>query len=53
MTVALLLGATLVLGQADAGHLRERTADGRHCLRWPVSARARGAVTFVQSSWRG
>ena len=50
MTVALLLGAALALGQVDAGYVRERTTDGRHCLRWPVSARARGAVTFVQSA---
>jgi hypothetical protein len=50
MSVALLLGAGVLLGQVDAGYVRERTADGQHCLRWPVVAPRRSAVTFVQSS---
>src|SRR5215471_13503555 len=50
MNVALLLGAGALLGQVDAGYVRERTSDGQHCLRWPVAAPQRSAVTFVQSS---
>ncbi len=47
---ALLAGAALLLRQADAGYVRERTSDGEHCLRWPISALAHGGVTFVQSA---
>jgi matrixin len=50
MSVALLLGAGVLLGQVDAGYARERTSDGQHCLRWPVAAPQRSAVTFVQSA---
>jgi len=50
MTAPLLLAAGLMLGQVDAGYVRERTSDGLHCLRWPVTAPARSPLTFVQSS---
>src|SRR5215470_3891937 len=50
MNVALLLGAGVLLGQVDAGYVRERTSDGQHCLRWPVAAPQRRAVTFAQSA---
>ena len=50
MSVALLLGAGVLLGQVDAGYARERTTDGQHCLRWPVTAPQRRTLTFVQSS---
>lgn len=50
MSLPLVLGAALVLGQADAGYVREQTGDGLHCLRWPVRAPARSPLTFVQSS---
>ncbi|HUM12448.1 MAG TPA: myxosortase-dependent metalloprotease, MXAN_2677/MXAN_2678 family [Myxococcaceae bacterium] len=50
MSFPLLLGVSLLLGQVDAGYVRERTSDGQHCLRWPVSARSTAAVTFVQST---
>ena len=47
-SVAVLLSG-LVLGQS-AQYVRTKSDDGAHCLRWPVSAGARGAVHFVQSS---
>ena len=50
MTLPLLLAARLLLGEADAGYVRERTSDGAHCLRWPVQAGASSATSFVQSS---
>ena len=50
MTLPLLLAARLLLGEADAGYVRERTSDGAHCLRWPVQAGASSAISFVQSS---
>ena len=50
MSAPLLLVAGLMLGQADAGYLREHTADGGHCLRWPVAAGSAAEVTFVQST---
>ena len=50
MKLPLLLTARLLLGQADAGYVREKTDDGAHCLRWPVAAGATSQVTFVQSS---
>jgi uncharacterized protein (TIGR03382 family) len=50
MTLPLLLTAHLLLGQADAGYVRETTGDGAHCLRWPVAAGATSQVTFAQSS---
>jgi len=39
----------LVLGQTIP-YVRTRTGDGAHCLRWPVSAGARGSIHYVQSS---
>jgi MYXO-CTERM domain-containing protein len=50
MTLPLLLTAHLLLGQTDAGYVREETGNGAHCLRWPVAAGATSQVTFVQSS---
>jgi hypothetical protein len=50
MTLPLLLTAQLLLGQSDAGYVREKTGDGSHCLRWPVTAGASSQLTFVQSS---
>ena len=50
MTLPLLLAATVLLGQADAGYVREKTDDGAHCFRWPVAAGATSQLTFVQSS---
>ncbi len=50
MIIPISLAAGLVLGQADAGYVRERTSDGLHCLRWPVKAPSRSLVTLVQSS---
>jgi len=50
MTLPLLLTAGLLLGQADAGYVREKTDDGAHCLRWPVAAGATSQLTFVQSA---
>ncbi|HEY3586176.1 MAG TPA: myxosortase-dependent metalloprotease, MXAN_2677/MXAN_2678 family [Myxococcaceae bacterium] len=39
----------LVLGQT-VPYVRTKTDDGKHCLRWPVNAGARGSIQFVQSS---
>jgi len=39
----------LVLGQT-VPYVRTKTDDGSHCLRWPVTAGARGSIHFVQSS---
>ena len=50
MTLPLVLAARLLLGQADAGYVREQTSDGAHCLRWPVAAGTSSQLTFVQSS---
>ncbi|MGZ3444193.1 MAG: myxosortase-dependent metalloprotease, MXAN_2677/MXAN_2678 family [Myxococcaceae bacterium] len=50
MSLPLLLGMSILLGQADAGYVRERTSDGEHCLRWPVAAGSTSTVTFVQSA---
>ena len=50
MTLPLVLAARLLLGQADAGYVREETSDGGHCLRWPVAAGTSSQLTFVQSS---
>jgi hypothetical protein len=50
MTLSLLLVSAVLLGQVDAGYVREKTDDGAHCLRWPVGAGATSQVTFVQSS---
>lgn len=50
MTLPLVLAARLLLGQADAGYVREQTSDGAHCLRWPVPAGTSSQLTFVQSS---
>jgi uncharacterized protein (TIGR03382 family) len=50
MTLPHLLAAGLLLGQTDAGYVRERTSDGTHCLRWPVGAGASSAISFVQSA---
>jgi hypothetical protein len=50
MTLLLVLAGRLLLGQADAGYVREQTSDGAHCLRWPVAAGATSQLTFVQSS---
>jgi Matrixin len=50
MTSFLVLAARLLLGQTDAGYVREHTADGAHCLRWPVRAGSTGDLTFVQSA---
>jgi MYXO-CTERM domain-containing protein len=50
MTLVLALAAHLVLGQSDAGYVREQSNDDAHCLRWPVAAGATAQVTFVQSS---
>jgi len=50
MTLSLLLAAAVLLGQADAGYVREKTSDAAHCLRWPVTAGATSQVTFVQSA---
>jgi len=50
MSLALALGAGLLLAQADAGYVRERTLDGQHCLRWPVNAGSGRSLTFVQSA---
>jgi Matrixin len=47
-SVAVLLSG-LLLGQS-VPYVRTKTDDGSHCLRWPVSAGARGTVSFVQSS---
>jgi uncharacterized membrane protein YgcG len=49
-SLAVHLAAGLLLGQTDAGYVRERTSDGAHCLRWPVTAGASSEVTFVQSA---
>ncbi|HUM12446.1 MAG TPA: myxosortase-dependent metalloprotease, MXAN_2677/MXAN_2678 family [Myxococcaceae bacterium] len=41
----------LLLGQSPATqYVRTKTNDGLHCFRWPVSAGARGSVSFVQST---
>jgi len=45
----LIGAAALLLGQTDAGYVRE-TANHAHCLRWPVTAQTRKTLTFVQSS---
>jgi hypothetical protein len=50
MILPLAGAAALLLGQTDAGYVRERTTDHAHCLRWPVTAPARKTLTFVQSS---
>jgi|SoiMethySBSTD1v2_1073268.scaffolds.fasta_scaffold52517_3 matrixin len=50
MSLPLLLAAQLLLGEADAGYVRERTSNGVHCLRWPVQAGASSAISFVQSA---
>ena len=50
MILSLVLAARLLVGQTDAGYVREQTSDGAHCLRWPVAAGSTGQVTFVQSS---
>jgi hypothetical protein len=50
MTFPLLLASGLLLGQADAGYVRERTSDEDHCLRWPVTAGSSTTISFVQSS---
>jgi Matrixin len=50
MILPLVLAAGLLLGQTDAGYVREQTSDGAHCLRWPVAAGSTSQVTFVQSS---
>ena len=39
----------LVLGQT-VPYVRTTTDDGAHCLRWPVTAGARGSIHYVQSS---
>jgi MYXO-CTERM domain-containing protein len=48
-TAAALLSG-LLLGQSSLPYVREQTSDEKHCLRWQVSAGARGQVTFVQST---
>src|SRR5262249_52392062 len=50
MTLALLFATRVLLGQADAGYVREVTSSGGHCLRWPVTAGATSQLTFVQST---
>lgn len=50
MSAPLLLAATLLLGQTDAGYVRSMTTDGQHCLRWPVTGPSRSTVTIAQSS---
>jgi Matrixin len=47
-SVAVLLSG-LLLGQS-VPYVRTKTDNGSHCLRWPVSAGARGTISFVQSN---
>ena len=47
-SVAVLLSG-LLLGQT-VPYVRTKTDDGKHCLRWPVTAGTRSTVHYVQSS---